>query len=295
MTRAALRGRRDVATQSWWLQRSLAAGDAPGAVLRLDALLRSEPELEPRLFPLMTALLSVPAARPAWVRSLVVDPPWRQALLDDFVLKDPDLDAVGQLFAALDERGSTPSDVERGGLLTRIALAGRYADARMMWVRWVGLAGSTAPYDGGFQRRTGPPPFNWRIVQPTRGVAAMEARPGVGSALTASYPSSESTMIAEQLLTLAPGAYRLMGQWRVELPAPGAAMSWTLTCAAPLAAIGEWRHGTDVQMQWTGLDLAFTVPAGCQGQWLRLSGRAGDGFGEVATAFTALRVEPASR
>ena len=298
MSRAALRGRRDVPTEGWWLRRSLATDDAPGAVARLDAMLRSEPDLEPRVFPVMAALSSVPAARPAWLRSLAAAPPWRQAALEDLVAKGSDLDAIGQLFAALDARRSPPSDVERGAFLTRVALAGRYADARAFWARSVGSASSGTPYDGDFRKLAGPPPFNWRLFQPDSGVAAMEARPGLGSALVASYPSSTGATIAEQLLTLAPGAYRLTGRWRVEQPASGAAMSWTLTCAAAPSAtapIGEWRHGTDVQIDWTGFELAFAVPAGCQGQWLRLSGRAGDGFGEVATAFAALRITPVTR
>jgi hypothetical protein len=291
MRRAAMRGRRDVATQGWWLQRALSAGDAPGAVSRLDAMLRSEPDLEPRLFPVMEALLSIPGARETWVRSLVAEPNWRKAAIDDFAFKDPDLDAVGQLFAALAARRSSPSDSELGVFLTRLAGVGRYADARAIWARSAGLTGSAIPYDGNFRGLAGPAPFNWRIAQPGSGVAAMETRPGVGSALSSSYPSSEAPTIAEQLLTLAPGAYRLGGRWRVEQPASGAAVSWTMTCANG-APIGEWRRGTDNRGDWAAFDFAFVVPSGCDGQWLRLVGRAGDGFGEVATAFTSLNIRP---
>jgi hypothetical protein len=200
---------------------------------------------------------------------------------------------VTQLFAALDARRSPPSDSQRGVILTRIAADGRYADARAVWARSVGAAGSAVPYDGNFRKLSGPAPFNWRIAQPGSGVATMQTRPGVGSVLSAAYPSSETPTIAEQLLTLAPGAYRLTGRWRVEQPAAGAAMSWSLTCAEG-AALGAWRHGTDTPIDWTRFDLAFVVPADCRGQWLRLSGRAGDGFGEVAVAFTGLSVSPAS-
>jgi hypothetical protein len=293
MTRAALRGHRDVATQGWWLERSLATGDAPGAVSRLDAILRSEPDLEPRLFPVMAALLDAPAARGMWVQSLVANPPWRRAALYDFAAKSPDVDAVAQLFAALEARRSPPSDDQFGVVLTRIAVAGRYADARAIWTRSVGAAASSVPYDGNFRGLPGSPPFNWRIVQPPSGVAAMETRPGVGRALSAAYPSSATPMIAEQLLTLAPGAYRLTGRWRVDEPASGAAVGWTLTCAGG-APLGEWRHATDTANDWAALELAFVVPAGCEGQWLRLQGRAGDGFGEVATAFTRLDIRPAT-
>ncbi len=70
MSRAALRGRRDVAVQGWWLQQALAASDAAGAVDRIDAMLRSDPTLEPALFP----VIAPPRGRRRGARQVGPDP-----------------------------------------------------------------------------------------------------------------------------------------------------------------------------------------------------------------------------
>ena len=295
MIRASLRGHRDIPTQGWWLQQALTAGDAVGAVPRIDALLRSQPDLEPRLLPIVAALTGVPAARAALAATLAENPPWRDAVLPDLATKGPDLAAVEALFFDLRARGSSPDDAAFGALLFRLAAVGRYADARAMWVKLASprqAALAVTPYDGDFRKAPGPEPFNWRIHALEGGDARMELVPGVGSALTVSYPASAKPTIAEQLLTLSPGAYRLSGKWRVTGAARGAAVAWTVNCAADGAPLGGWRHGLDSQIAWTSFDAAIVVPPGCAAQWLRLSGQAGDGFEDVGAAFTALSIAP---
>jgi len=297
MARAALRGFRDVPTQAWWFQQAIVAGDALAGLPRLDALLRSEPDLEPRLFPIIPALLTRPAVGSALSARLSANPPWRDAVLSDLAAKGPDTAAVGGLFLDLRSRSASPDDHEFGVLLTRIAAAGRYDDARALWKGLVGLTPSqaaAAPYDGAFRGAPGMPPFNWHIYPLESGAAQMEAMPGTGFALTMSYPASAKPTIAEQLLMLTPGAYHLAGRWRVTGAAPGAGVSWTLNCAADGAAVGEWRHDVDTQTAWSIFDVGFVVPSGCTAQWLRLSGQAGTGFGDVGAAFTGLSIHPAA-
>jgi len=297
MTRASLRGKRDIAAGGWWLQQALESGDVVGAVTRVDALLRSQPDLEPRLFPVIAALVGVPAARSAWATRLAANPPWREAVLSDLAAKGPDTDATAALFLEFRARSSSPEDDELGALLTRIALAGGYDEARSMWVKLVpaGAASITAaPYDGAFRKAPGPAPFNWHIYPLEGGAAQMETVPGFGSVLSVSYPASAKPTVAEELLTLAPGAYRLSGKWRVSKAAEGAVTAWTLTCAPNGAPLGEWRHGVDAPTAWSRFESGVVVPATCPAQWLRLSGRAGDGFGDVEVAFASLSITPVS-
>ena len=297
MTRAALRGKRDVATYGWWLQQALTSGDAVGAVAHVDALLRSQPDLEPRLLPVIAALVGVPAARPELVARLAADPPWRDVVLSELAAKAPDTGAAAALFQELRKRSSSKLDSEFGVLLTRVALSGRYDEARSVWAKLVPASVSSttaAPYDGAFRKAPGPAPFNWRIYPPEGGSAQMETMPEFGSALTITYPANTKAMIAEELVTLAPGAYRFAGQWRVNEAARGALMAWTLTCAPSGAPLGEWRGGVDVQSAWSPFQVPVVVPAGCPAQWLRLSGLPADGFGEAEVAFSGLSITAAS-
>ncbi len=219
-------------------------------------------------------------------------------MVTDLAANGPDIASVAALFARMKSLSSPPTDAQVGLLVTRMAMTGRYAETRALWLQFAppaAAASGATLYDGGFRGLAGAPPFNWRIVQPAGGVAEMERRPGLNTALAASYPSSTTGVLAEQLMTLPPGQYRLTGRWRVEQAASGAAVAWVLTCAGSNAPIAEWRHGADVQLGWTPFDLPFVTPPGCPAQWLRLVARPGDSFGDVGAAFGALAVAPAKQ
>jgi hypothetical protein len=85
--------------------------------------------------------------------------------------------------------------------------------------------------------------------------------------------------VAEQLVYLEPGAYRLTAAVRTESGHPADRLAWTLTCATagggerastPAGAAGA---PTDA---WAALSGRFEVPANCPAQWLRLETRAAD-------------------
>lgn len=302
MARAGLRGRRDVATWSWFLQQDLRGARFDSAVVDLDALLRSEPDLEPRLLPVIAALLTQPTAASVWADHLFsgssggAQPPWRDAVLTDLALKSADKASIATLFAELRRRRSPVSNLQMSALLTRMVGDGDFQEAKRLWQAQLppGTKIGT-PYDGSFGNMPGAPPFNWRIFTLDSGEARIDRTVSSGSVLSASYPANQTPAIAEQLLVLAPGAYRLAGRWRVTQSATGAALVWTLSCAKTGASAGEWRHGVDAESGWTLFDAAFLVPPDCPAQWLRLSGRAGDGFGDVGVAFTQLSIAPAVR
>jgi len=192
---------------------------------------------------------------------------------------------------------SPPSEEELDIFLSRIAATGRYAEARAMWTKLNGLPGAVAvaaPYDGGFRKLPGSAPFNWRINSLGTGTARMALSENGHGRLSISYPASAQATIAEQLQTLAPGAYHLRGRWNVTGAAPGAAVVWAFTCATTAAPLGEWKQRVDTQSPWASFDVAFTVPSDCPAQWLRLSNRSGDGFGDLEAAFSDLSIVPSA-
>lgn len=224
-------------------------------------------------------------------------PPWREFALGWLPLSSVDPNALVALDSDLARRGHPVSREQIGYVLSRLVQQRHYAEARSLW-----LASLPAPsrpaqtallFDGEFRGLEAPAPFGWSLVQPNGGRTAMELVSGQ-HALAFSYPAAATTLVAEQLLMAPPGTYRLKGQGRIDDASEGAALSWTVTCAgAARPPLADGRQSAEVKRGWTAFEVAFTAPADCPAQWLRLIGRSGDGFGDVSGAFAHLTLERA--
>ena len=136
-----------------------------------------------------------------------------------------------------------------------------------------------ALHDPDFTDRRSPPPFNWELAQSPVGLA--ERRPGSG--LHVIFYGSQGGMLARQLLTLAPGNYRLRMRATGQISDP-LGLSWSVRLApgrkAPLAQFPMRSPGT---FNWT-----FNIPAGCAAQWIELNGRAQDMSGRSDVTISGL-------
>ena len=110
-------------------------------------------------------------------------------------------------------------------------------------------------------------PFNWYFPATTSGVA--ERSP---TGLQVEFYGRDTAELAGQLLTLAPGRYRLSVIAEGAADGEGSKLSWTLECLQSKARLGELVL-TKVSYSPRRLGGEFTVPAqGCPAQWLRLIG-----------------------
>jgi hypothetical protein len=296
MARASRRGFRDVPTQAWLLQRAILSGDFGPAFLRVDALLRTQPDLGTRLFPLIGALLSDPDAIEPLTRRLAADPLWRPYALFYLSEKAEDVRPVISIYQRLARLGRDPTAEETQSILTRMVKDGQYQEAYRLWASLLpdhGRVIPEEPYDGGFKGLPGSPPFNWEFVNQS-GVTVQTARsdaPG-GAALYLEYPVANASLLARQMLVLPPGPYRLSGRMRVTRPATGAALVWSIACAAPPGAvIAHVRQSVDSATDWTPFAVTFMAPADCGDQWLSLEGLAGDGFGILSAWVKGISIQ----
>ena len=287
MARASRRGFRDVPTQAWLLQRAILSGEFGPAFLRVDALLRTQPDLGSRLSPLIEALLNEPDAIEPFARTLATNPPWRRNALLYLSEKAQDVRPVIPIYPRLAQLGRDPTTEEAQSILMRMVRDEQYEAAYRLWVSLLpdhGRSVPEQPYDGGFKGLPGSPPFNWDFVNQS-GVTVHSARsdaPG-GAALYLEYPVANASLLARQMVVLPPGSYRLSGRMRVTRPAAGAGLVWSVTCAAPPeAVIAKARQRGDSSTGWTSFVATFTAPADCGVQWLSLDGLAGDGFGTLS-------------
>ena len=108
-------------------------------------------------------------------------------------------------------------------------------------------------------------PFNWTLTSSTVGLAEREP----GGRLHVIYYGQEDGLLAQQLILLLPGAYRLTMAVSGDL-SRAKAMNWSLRCdgsSKPFASVGL----DAVARGWI-----FAVPPGCAAQWLELSGTSAD-------------------
>jgi hypothetical protein len=146
-------------------------------------------------------------------------------------------------------------------LLSALVTRQDYARAHALWQRFGNVTTEPARlFNPQFRAGGPPPPFNWRLTSGPSGTA--EARSGGGLHLL--YFGREDAVLADQLLLLPPGRYRL--NFRVAGEPTG--LGWALTCLpgtrrqdAPLAK-GRFE---------------FVVPSsGCPAQRLELRGATSD-------------------
>lgn len=147
-------------------------------------------------------------------------------------------------------------------LITALLEAGEHRRAFEAWKRLTGETASPgALFNPGFDASDAPPPFNWALAKGS--AAVVEAGPGRLSLL---YFGREDVTLAEQMLLLAPGQYRL--SMEVAGNTSGNDIRWSAECLGggdklldrPVTSAGGA----------TSLAGAFRIGADCPAQRLML-------------------------
>jgi hypothetical protein len=248
---------RSIPARYFLADRYLARGDVPHGLLEIGALARIAPNGVDSLAPFVAQYARDPRNRPALKRFL-----YRQEALRERVLLNLAQDASGAPAAlAL----ADPAKAGNGApwvhsMLGALVKAGQYSAARKVWARAsrVSAEGLAGIYDPQFRIAGPPPPFNWRLESSSNGIA--ERTPGGG--LHVIHYGQSDVALAEQLLLLAPGRYRMTA----EVAGGGAhieQLRWSITCAGSDRAIVTASIAASI---------GFSVPSECRAQWLRLNG-----------------------
>jgi hypothetical protein len=188
------------------------------------------------------------------------------------------------VLALADGAHRSPTSPWLATLLQSLVTSGDYARARAIWAAIGGGKNGDLLFDSGFSSPGPPPPFNWSFASSTIGLA--ERQPG--KRLHVIFYGNDDGVLASELLTLAPGAYRLQMQL-VGAPVHPETLRWSIRCdkaQEPIAMTGV----TDAATRgWT-----FQVPANCPAQWLELSGRSGDIAQQSEVTITGLGLSRAT-
>jgi hypothetical protein len=287
--------RRDSAAQLWLFEQAMMAGDWPNASLHADALLRRRWRLYAVLYPAMASALRDPAAVAPFAERLNAVPDWRRSFLSALAWQASDPGVAARLFLALAAGPIPPTDEDDANLIGRYVGKGDYAGARALWMRLLprGSAGAAdRVYNGDFRPAPGAAPFNWRLTQ-SEGVTTETVPAADGArALHVLAPAAKNTAAAEELISLPPGTYRLIGSALVEPGLTGDLFAWRVSCVAqPDTPIADVRQSSG-SIGWRPFSADFQVGQGCVAQWLRLQGLAHSGFEPAEAWYRGLAIQP---
>lgn len=270
----AAAAQRDFEAAQWRNPRSLPAAyfladryfrarDVTNGLREVAALARLSPDGGTAAVPYLVQYATSRANWPALRSLFVSNPPLARPVLMKLA-QDIHTVPAALALAGPAEMGNQPWLVQ--AVYTLIE-AGDYAGARNAWVKTAGAGAQSAEllHDANFRDKSSPPPFNWQLTSSTVGLAERQS-----GRLHVLFYGGEDGTLASQLLLLPPGSYRLSLRLAGD-PARAHSLTWALWCdktAQPLASVT--------------LDVAaargwqFQVPAGCQAQWLKLSGVSAD-------------------
>lgn len=163
------------------------------------------------------------------------------------------------------------TDME-AALLRALVEAGEYSQARALMRAVAPVHAQRFVRDQSFTGNGPYAPFDWSYAS---GVALAAAPTGAtGGGLHYRANTGEGGVVASQLITLAPGSYRLSTVGRGVSPNDDGGAVWSVRCAGAQAKVlAQLRVEGRVANQRTRTDLTFAVPSGCPTQWLDLTVR----------------------
>jgi hypothetical protein len=275
---AANRSHDDARLQANALQIELKRKNFPAALVRIDNLLKTAPQLNDDLFKTLIQFLQNGESFPAMVAKLATRPEWRAqfilTLASDKTVQAPILYA---LFSELRKAQSPETPDEMRSVLGRLIADKEYDKAYFMWVDSlsdVQLKKAGVVFDGGFELPIDNQYFSWNIL-PQTNVEARTVPRGPGSTdMVLRLDFSPGRTVyghVTQLLRLAPGSYRLSGEAKAENLKTPNGMVWRIFCMAetkPIIASTARLVGNN---QWDKFSRDFKVPEeNCTEQTLRL-------------------------
>lgn len=240
----------------------LRQGQAAAGLREIAVLARLAPDGVMSLAPYVATFA---AQRSTWpqLRALFAQEPLiEQATLQALAADPANADAV---LALATRRG--PDKIWLPQIVDNLIKAGRYAEARRMWIAITGARpGDSLLFDANFADSAPPPPFNWALT--SSGVGLAERQRGGG--LHVIYHGREDGALAAQTILLRPGRYRLIAT-ATGSGARAEGLGWRIACVSGNGEIAA-RALKDVPAE----GFTFDVPASCPAQRIELAGSASD-------------------
>jgi tetratricopeptide (TPR) repeat protein len=242
----------------------------------------------------LTKLISTRDGRLVLTQALAREPSWRDqffATARARTVRPDDALALLNEMQALQPRQA--HGLERQLYVSSLVHAGQVQRARQLWLAMLPEAErSRQQYMGnaGFRGRPAGEPFGWTLSSVDVGRAEIKGANTPQPYLNVDYFGGSNAVLAEQLLALPSGSYRLRYALAGESGSTSSRLYWNVTCYpdAPQLLRNEMNQ---VTAAYKPQQAEFVVPAsGCDGQRLRLMAEAGDVPAQVNLRIAGLEI-----
>lgn len=270
--------RRDAGAQLWLVQDAARRSDYPAAMANIDTLLRTLPESEDTLFPIMLRGLDDPQFRAMFRRYRKGAPIWVGNFLSYSIANAPNLDPVVEIVVSSGGFPDVPKAAAYGRqLLDRLGKAGQFDEVAQIYRLMPGadLQHLTrAGFDvSDIEEYSGV--VGWQVFDGPDAGASFVLEKGREDPIMTVYVNSGTTRpVASKLLYLRPGGYLLSVEIDQVDAGEGGSLSWRLRCPAqsdksPIQQGGNLKVGRN--------SAPIVVPNYCAVQFLDIVTSGGDG------------------
>ncbi|WP_188053191.1 hypothetical protein [Sphingosinithalassobacter sp. CS137] len=206
--------RRDPTTNLWMIEHAVQAGDVRSALANYDRAMLTSRSLRPLLTTTLAQATSDPAVFAELAPMVRRRPLWWADYVSAFITSSPTpARTFPRMFALLALNPQVPREREwLKAAMHRLIDEKAYATAAAFYRATVpGSVGLLR--NGSFEAANDFPPFDWQFTDTPELLARQEAASGAGggAALLVEVQRDRGGLAAQQLLTLAPGQYRLTG------------------------------------------------------------------------------------
>ena len=288
--------RRNLATQLWEIENSVARGDIAGALRHYDIAFRTNAKARELLFPVLSNATDDPEIRAELVATLSLRPLWSDSFLSYVATVGPDPRGSALLFTGLRHAGVSIPRAAQSQLVTTLIARNLYSDAWAAYASGRSTGSSQHSRDPDFTAAVGddsPAPFDWVPVT-TPVISASAQRSGTKGLLVFSTGASVAGVLAQQLQVLQPGDYHLSGR-SIGVDQPDASRPyWTLRCQPDGRDLGRVPLPNSAQANGAFAG-NFRVPLACPSQMLALIAQPSESDSGVSGQIERVELVPGQR
>ena len=284
--------RRDLGTQLWLIENAAKSGDLPGALQHYDIALRTSPQSNAVLFPILTAGIADAEIRTGLIPLIRAEPSW---LFEFLNYAAQNTAAQGNLALLIADAGGLPDkpyfDDLGGRLLGALAVSNNPRSARRLFLSLRGASRANLATTGFNSANTEARfnPLTWEAVS-TAGLGAVFDGNGKGARVLVG--SGERGVVLRRMMYLTPGNYVLTVDQSLIAAAPGTGQDWRMTCApVGTRTARDMIDDGDVKPA-TPFTTSVSIPRGCDSQVIELAVVGGTGQTDMEFMVQNISIDP---
>ncbi|MES2096925.1 MAG: hypothetical protein V4459_09200 [Pseudomonadota bacterium] len=266
--------RRDLPTQLYFIEKSVGDGDVGRALYHYDVALRTSESAGQTLYPVLKNALADPGIQMALAKTLARKPLWAPGFIGDVASTGPDYAAAAQLFIKVRRLKGEISPTSDVALISNLIAHGNMPVAWSYYTTIHPDAAGKLIRNADFNAtRDLSSPFDWQLSSGD-GVTADFSTIGDVSVLDYRLSPTVASEVAQQLVFLPAGKYRLVSTVIESSQPVGSGPFWELRCTDG-RSLGKLELG-QVASGVGRFAAEVIVPPDCAAQALVLTVRASD-------------------